>query len=294
MVDAARDHMGGRRAAARRAVAFRHEADGCDRDGGAVASWVRSLRGWYGEPRQSGGGPMGRRSSISIGVAVLVCAGTASASGRASPARHYQASPMRAGAFRSAGGSGAVARATLLSFAAAARVSKHMKAPRGYAPAPGMTPEGIAAKARSERGRGASGAPRAKVPGAAAAEAPGDSDFPGINETQSGFIPPDVQMAAGPFQIVETVNGRITIFNKNGTTVSTAFPSAFFAGLGTVATDTPFDPQIVFDEYLQRFVLSYSTRNDGAARSTMLIAVSNSKDATGGWSLFGFDARVDG
>ena len=39
--------------------------------------------------------------------------------------------------------------------------------------------------------------------------------------------------------------------------------------------------------------LSYSTRNDGAARSTMLIAVSNTKDASGSWSLFGFDARVE-
>jgi hypothetical protein len=88
---------------------------------------------------------MGRRSSISIGVAVLACAATASASGRAAPVRHYQPSPMTAAAFRSAGGHGAVARATLRSFAAAARLSKHMKAPRGYAPAPGMTPEGIAA-----------------------------------------------------------------------------------------------------------------------------------------------------
>ena len=41
-------------------------------------------------------------------------------------------------------------------------------------------------------------------------------------------------------------------------------------------------------------MLLYSTRNDGAGRSTMLIAVSNTRDATAGWSLFGFDARVDG
>ena len=101
-------------------------------------------------------------------------------------------------------------------------------------------------------------------------------------------------MAAGPFQIVEAVNGLITIFNKNGSTVSSSTPSAFFAGLGTVATDTPFDPQVVFDEYLQRFIVTYSTRNDPAGRSTMLIAVSNSNDATGSWSLFGFDARMDG
>jgi hypothetical protein len=237
---------------------------------------------------------MGRRSSISIGVAVLVCAATASASGYGTSVRHYQTSPMKAGAFGSAGGHGAVARATLPSFAAAARASRHMKAPRGSAPAPGMTPEGIAAKARVERGPGTAAAPRVKVAEDAALEAPGAPGFPGINETQSGFIPPDVQMAAGPFQIVEAVNGRITIFNKNGSTVSTSTPTAFFAGLGTVATDTPFDPQVVFDEYLQRFVISYSTRNDAAARSTMLIAVSNSKDASGSWSLFGFDARVDG
>jgi hypothetical protein len=45
---------------------------------------------------------------------------------------------------------------------------------------------------------------------------------------------------------------------------------------------------------LQRFILLYSTRNDAAGRSTMLMAVSNSKDATGSWSLFGFNARLDG
>ena len=99
------------------------------------------------------------------------------------------------------------------------------------------------------------GAPRVKVAGGAAPAAPGSPGFPGINQTQSGFIPPDVQMAAGPFQIVEAVNGLITIFNKNGSTVSSSTPSAFFAGLGTVATDTPFDPQVVFDEYLQRFIM---------------------------------------
>jgi hypothetical protein len=237
---------------------------------------------------------MGSRSSVAIGVAVLACVATASASGQATPDRHYQAAPMTASAFKSAGGKGAVARATLPSFAAAARWSRRLKAPRGYVHRPGMTSEGIAAKARSNRGLGASGAPSINATTEAAPKAPGAPGFPGINQTQSGFIPPDVQIAAGPFHIVEAVNGRITIFNKNGTTASTSSPTAFFAGLGTVATDGPFDPQVVFDEYLQRFIVLYSTRNDPAGRSTMLIAVSNSKDATGSWSLFGFDARVDG
>jgi hypothetical protein len=236
----------------------------------------------------------GSRSSVAIGVAVLAFAATASASGQAVIARHYQPSPMAAPALRSAGGHGAVARATLPSFAAAARLSKHMKVPRAYAPAPGMTSEGIAAKARAERGHGAPGSQGVNVARGGAREAPDAPSFPGINQLQSGFIPPDVQMAAGPFQIVEAVNGRITIFNKNGSTASSSFPSAFFSGLGTVATDGPFDPQVVFDEYLQRFILLYSTRNDAAGRSTMLMAVSNSKDATGSWSLFGFNARVDG
>jgi hypothetical protein len=168
---------------------------------------------------------MGSRSSITVGVAVLVCAATASASGHATLARHYQAAPMTAVGFRSTGGHGAVARATLPSFAAAAGFSKHLKAPRSSAPGPGMTSEGIAAKARAERGLNTSGAPRANVAGQAAPAAPGSPGFPGINETQSGFIPPDVQMAAGPFQIVEAVNGLITIFNKNGSTVSSSFPS---------------------------------------------------------------------
>jgi hypothetical protein len=158
-----------------------------------------------------------------------------------------------------------------------------------------MTSEGLAAKARSEEGLNMSSAPRVKVVGGAApAAVSGAPDFPGIDETQSTRIPPDVQMAAGPFQIVEAVNGMIAIFNKNGSTVSSSTPISFFSSLGTVATDTPFDPQVVFDEHLQRFIISYSTRNFAAGRSTMLIAVSSSNDPTGAWSLFGFDARMDG
>ncbi len=237
---------------------------------------------------------MGSRSYVLVGVVVLACAVTASASGNATLARHYHAAPIAAAAFKGAGGHGAVARATLPSFAAAARLSKRLKPQRSFVPRPGMTSEGIAAKAVSNRGLNVSGAPRVNVAGGAAPAEPGSTGFPGTNQTQTGFIPPDVQMAAGPFHIVEAVNGLITIFNKNGSTVSSSTPGAFFAALGTVATDSPFDAQVTFDEYLQRFILLYSTRNDGAGRSTMLIAVSNSKDATGSWSLFGFNARVDG
>jgi hypothetical protein len=207
-------------------------------------------------------------------------------------ARSYGPAP-RAEFRGSAPGSGAV-RATLPSFAAAARASGRERGNQRPTSAL-LTHRGLEDKARAEKGLNRSGKRSLEPPITPAA--PTDdpvSDFPGINQSQSGFIPPDVEIAAGPHHIVEAVNGRITTFNKNGTQAQTATPAAFYDSLGVIADDNIFDPQVEYDEYAGRFFMLYSTRNDAAARSFMLIAVSNTSDPTQGWRLFGLDAGFDG
>jgi hypothetical protein len=102
-------------------------------------------------------------------------------------------------------------------------------------------------------------------------------------------VPPDPTLGVGPFQAVSATNGRLRIFNKNGTLVSSQGLSAFFG-----AGDGAFDPWVLFDPYINRFWVLAVSRNVTAPRSTIHVALSNTSDATDGWRLFATDARFDG
>jgi hypothetical protein len=228
-------------------------------------------------------------SALVVGVVSTTAAGGGD---RSKAARNYGAAAPAV--VRGSGpGSGAV-RATLSSFAAAAKASAG-ELGKNLPTAPLMTEAGLADKARAEKGLNGSGRRSVQPPDASAAASEPAPAFPGINMGQSGAsIVPDVEIAAGPHHIVEAVNRIITVFNKNGTQAQTATAAAFYGPLGTIASDGPFDPQVEFNEYVQRFFVLYTTRNDAAARSFLLIAVSNTNDPTQGWSLFGLDAGFDG
>ena len=228
-------------------------------------------------------------------ASALLAAGGASASEERGPghaARSY--GPAERAAMHGSAPGHATVNAELPSFAAAARSSR--REPTTALPTPALlTHRGERNKLRAEQGLNRSGK-RAVKPPDPIESAPADSSasFPGIGFNQSFFIPPDVEIAAGPHHIVEAVNGRITVFNKGGTQAQTATPPAFFDSLGTIADDNIFDPQVEYNEYIDRFVVLYSTRNDATSRSFMLIAVSNTDDPTQGWHLYGLDAGLNG
>jgi len=118
--------------------------------------------------------------------------------------------------------------------------------------------------------------------------------FGGVVDT--GQFPPDVSIAAGPKNIVVATNGRVNVFRKNGSLVPAASRGlfGFFSSLGTVASDGPFDPWLRYDEYINRFWLFAVSENDSPQRSTFLIGLSNTDDATQGWTLFAIDATLNG
>src|SRR2546427_291503 len=118
--------------------------------------------------------------------------------------------------------------------------------------------------------------------------------FGGVVDT--GQFPPDVSIAAGPKNIVVATNGRVNVFRKNGSLVPAASRGlfGFFSSLGTVASDGPFDPWLRYDEYINRFWLLAVSENDSPQRSTFLIGLSNTDDATQGWTLFAIDATLNG
>ena len=116
------------------------------------------------------------------------------------------------------------------------------------------------------------------------------TNFTGATIGQSqGFIPPDTQAAAGPTQIVETVNGSVTVYSKTGTTVSqesldTFFNTALSAGGGGSVVGYSYDPRISYDPQSQRFFVAGD--DNGGGVNSFLIAVSNSSDATAGWKAW--------
>src|SRR5690348_7098817 len=166
-----------------------------------------------------------------------------------------------------------------------------------------MTKSGLEGKARANAGKAQpTGAHQlysqpqisASTTALASTAAPLSVEFPGIHQTDT-TIPPDVGMAAGPVNVVAVSNSVISIYDKSGNLLSSETLALLFSGLGGVATqDAIFDPHVVYDADVNRFWLYTVSENDALARSTMLIAVSNSDDLSAGWWVYALDATLDG
>ena len=116
------------------------------------------------------------------------------------------------------------------------------------------------------------------------------TSFLGVADT--GSFPPDSQIAAGPNNIVASTNGAVNILDKRGNSLSSQTLAGFFSALGPEHNDV-FDPWVVYDPYLDRFwMMAVSGRT--TARNDIVIGLSNTQDATLGWTLWELDATVDG
>jgi hypothetical protein len=116
------------------------------------------------------------------------------------------------------------------------------------------------------------------------------TSFLGVADT--GSFPPDSQIAAGPNNIVASTNGAVNILDKRGNSLSSQTLVNFFSPLGAEHNDV-FDPWVVYDPYINRFwMMAVSGRT--TAHSDIVIGLSNTQDATLGWTLWELDATVDG
>lgn len=116
--------------------------------------------------------------------------------------------------------------------------------------------------------------------------------FQAVTDTQQA--PPDTIMAAGPSNIVVAVNTEVAVYTKVGTQVSVQQLSDLFKLEGAPAQDFIADPYVVYDPYASRFWLVALSVHDNPNRSNLLLALSNSSDATSGWSTFHVDASLNG
>ena len=110
------------------------------------------------------------------------------------------------------------------------------------------------------------------------------TDFDGIGA--QGSAPSDVNLAVGPNHIVQTVNSRLAVFNKNGTLL--AGPTnltTFFQPVGGACAAGASDPIVNYDRLADRWVIS-----DIGIGTTFseCVAVSKTNDPAGLYTLYNF------
>ncbi|MHB8468794.1 MAG: hypothetical protein ACYDCH_03425 [Gaiellaceae bacterium] len=122
--------------------------------------------------------------------------------------------------------------------------------------------------------------------GATAPTATVTSTIVGLNDTASGgYAPPDVQVAAGPGWLVQTVNLAARIWSTSSPTPQLARTIP----LGTLfssGNDQLTDPRILYDAPTGRWLASISDEPG----NSVLLAVSKTSDPTGQWTVRSFAA----
>jgi hypothetical protein len=116
--------------------------------------------------------------------------------------------------------------------------------------------------------------------------------FDGINEAQGqcGCVPPDTIGDVGPNHYVETTNIAITVFDKDGNTISgpTTFDQ-FFQGLANCDGLNNGDPFVFYDHLADRWVISdfaFPGGLPGNGPFFQCIGVSDTADPAGTYTLY--------
>ena len=100
----------------------------------------------------------------------------------------------------------------------------------------------------------------------------------------TGWYPPDPDLAVGADYIVGVVNGEIAVFEKDGTKTFNRSLTGFWSNQG--AGGFVFDPIALYDSHTERFIVAAA---DGAgSNDAICIAVSKTTDPNGGWHKYRF------
>lgn len=138
-------------------------------------------------------------------------------------------------------------------------------------------------------------APAAAAP---AAVPPPPPTCPNVTSTcvgisAAGWAPPDCAIAAGPKNILVSVNSSIALYDMACGQDWAYTLDQWFSNV--VTGHKIFDPRLLFDQYENRWVvLAAALGPDGTNISLFLLAVSATDDPNGAWYHYKLDATVDG
>jgi hypothetical protein len=128
--------------------------------------------------------------------------------------------------------------------------------------------------------------------------------FDGINSFQSNQVngydlePPDEGLAVGNGYVVNVINDAIRVYDKSGTPLTDVVALNSFLGLSPVPVVT--DPSAYFDQPTQRWFVDALTLEADPATGNLKgpnhldIAVSQTADPTGGWTVYRLPVQDDG
>jgi hypothetical protein len=106
--------------------------------------------------------------------------------------------------------------------------------------------------------------------------------FSGMVNT--GWNPPDTNIAVGPNHVLETVNESYAIYSKaTGSLLAKNTLGSLFSGMDA-GSGGQFDPTVLYDDLSGRFVIEAQVKDAANSASYVDIAVSNSSDPTQGFT----------
>lgn len=113
-------------------------------------------------------------------------------------------------------------------------------------------------------------------------------NFEGV---RSRSAPGDPHLAVGPNHVLEAVNGRFRVSDKNGRPIFSRTLRWFWSNHpGRV----PFDPWVAYDHFQDRWVMLTVTHADRQSDGWYCLGVSQSGDPTGAWWRRYWRADFDG
>ena len=100
-------------------------------------------------------------------------------------------------------------------------------------------------------------------------------------------VPPDPQLAVGPSHIIAVVNVAFAIYDKAGTLLRGPITfSSFFDGTPNCSNTAVFDPNVLYDEQQDRFILGI----DGNG-TDYCVAATTGSDPLGSWNRYAFQTN---
>lgn len=105
-----------------------------------------------------------------------------------------------------------------------------------------------------------------------------------------GNVPPDPELAVGPDHIIAVVNVAFAVYNKSGTRLAGPITfSSFFTGTPGCSATRVFDPNVLYDEEYDRFILGI----DGNG-TDYCVAATAGPDPLGSWHRYAFPTAYNG
>ena len=117
--------------------------------------------------------------------------------------------------------------------------------------------------------------------------------FQDPSNQQSGFRPPDTMGGVGSDRIVELINGRYTVYDKNtGAELETSTLDDFWSNSGVEIDGFTFDPRVLYDPFSERW-FAVSVDDARGVDNSILLAVSETSDPTDGWKGYDIDGDLE-